>query len=127
MPKKQAKKAAKKQSKEQLTLAVLSRARQLIAKGWTRGDMATSKDGRHTDPRSNTACRFCAMGAVVRASADLTGDNLDDAYINKTTKGALDQLRELVGPSVGKFNDEQTSKRPVLAAFDQAIAKLEAQ
>jgi hypothetical protein len=123
MAKKQAKKkAAKKQSKEQLTLAVLSRARQLIAKpgGWNNEWVAIDKSGSWVSPCSPDARSFCAAGAVQRGVFDLGASSLAEGK-------ALKALRNALGGNIAAFNDKQTSKRPVIAALDKAIAKLEAQ
>lgn len=130
MPKKQAKKAARKakkaakQSKEQLVIAVLSRARELIAKGWTRGNAAKDEHGEAVAPLSEQACTFCAYGAITRSTYDLIGKDSDDAEEEiLVTLGFKPRMWD----DLFTFNDKAKSKKPILTLFDKAIAKLEAQ
>lgn len=118
--KKQAKKAAK-QSREQLVIAVLSRARELLSKrgGWITEIGAADKDGQEVPFDGKEACRFCATGALDRAAFDLTGEwtNLDPHINALGFKSAW---------ALENWNDEQASKKAVLSLFSAAIAKLEA-
>jgi hypothetical protein len=114
--KKATKKAAKKQTKTQTTLAVLTRARDLIVKGWTKNHLAANEAGAQVTFNSREACKFCAWGAVLRAEYDL-GDIHSEATIT---------LEETAGREIVNFNDKKRSSKPVIALFDKAIAKLEA-
>jgi hypothetical protein len=127
--KKVAKKAARKtkkeakQSKEQLTIAILVRARELLSKrgGWGKDLGAADKEGNEVATSDKTACKFCATGALDRAIYDLTGE------IWAPVKPYAELLGFVGCGALENWNDERTSKRPVLALFSSAIARLEGQ
>src|SRR6185369_1255158 len=107
-------------SRHASTLRILKAARDLISEParWTTGCMAKNSMGVQVDPRAPEAACFCAMGAIKRASRDL-GSEWD----------ARDALRTEVGNAQGSialFNDNGTHAE-IIAAWDRAIAKLEAQ
>jgi hypothetical protein len=126
--KKQAKKAAKravkkaaKQSKEQLVIAVLSRARELLSKGWTRKVAARDAANVAVYAASFTACKFCAYGAIKRSVLDLTG-----AENFETEDAVITALGFEVCDGLFHFNDGAKSKKAVLGLFGSAIQRLEA-
>lgn len=114
-----------KKRQEQLVITILERARELVRKGWTRNQMAATKNGKQTDTKSDAACKFCTMGAVGRAYLDLTGDK-GNIWFSAATRSALSHLEAFAGTSIASFNDSQTTKKPILALFDKALAKLDA-
>jgi hypothetical protein len=91
----------------------LREAKALVAKGWTRGEYC--RDGR-----------VCSYGALYQAfTGDPEGLNMD------LLGGEFFEARRCLFQVIGRnniisWNDEQTSKRPVLTAFDKAIALAEA-
>lgn len=93
---------------------VLERAKARIQKGWTRH--------RYRAPSGNKdTCGVCAMGAVNWA---LSGDPNTSPHtwqVERHLNWALDHT-EYTG--IIRFNDAQKSKKPVIALFDRAIAKL---
>lgn len=91
------------------TLDILRKARALIAKGWTR---------RAYERGRGTKTRYCSSGAI-RAVVGTTAD----PRFNE----ASDVVERESGMTYGlpAWNDRQKSKKPVLAAFDRAIKKLE--
>jgi hypothetical protein len=105
-----------KQSKK-VTARILQGAIDLIAKpgGWTRGHLASDKGRRLSlPPNDKRATCFCAMGAIMSAAK------------GSYWKGATEALVGQIGhTAIGFWNDEQKSKKPVLAAFRKALAGLE--
>lgn len=89
---------------------ILKRARKLIEKGWCRGVAAVTKSGTPVLPRSKHACRWCVSGAIQVYDRD-------DGF-----NACINYLSSAVGSNIICFNDEQTNKKPVLRAFDRAIA-----
>lgn len=98
------------------TVEVLRKARELVAKGWTRAGAAVRSDGGDTTYDSPAAVRFCMVGACWRAGM---GTNRGEA--------AVTVLAKLLGTWPSNFNDApERTKGQVLAAFDRAIAAAEA-
>jgi hypothetical protein len=56
------------------TRAVLSRARDLVARGWARGAPADTADGRPVDALDPAAESFCLRGAIARAAYEVGVD-----------------------------------------------------
>lgn len=84
-------------------IAVLKRARKLIATGWTQHEMHQWRNGM--------MC-YCAIGALSAATSDTL------AYY-----AAKNRLVPFTGRSIIRFNDaEGRTQEEVLAAFDKAIA-----
>src|SRR5438046_8588511 len=54
---------------------IVARARELITRpgSWVQGGLAFTRDGRGVEPTDPEASQFCAVGALIRASADVTG------------------------------------------------------
>lgn len=95
-------------------LEQLKAARELISvpERWTTGFLARNDKGNPRVPKREDATCFCAYGALMRVSGTLDADAM----------GALDKLS---GGDMSTFNDTHTHAE-VLAAFDKAIASLEA-
>ena len=100
------------------TAKILKKARALIAKGWCRGAYAKTKTGRRTSRLDKDACRFCSLGAIHRA----IGPRGKAGQFERATDALLGVIGDKAIPS---WNDSQTNKRPVLRAFDRAIAAAE--
>lgn len=84
-------------------LIVLIRARELIRKGWTRSEEHRRRDGKDC---------YCTLGAIWKAGG----------FGSAASRDAQRRIQALAGPDLARWNDQQKSKHPVLAAFDQAIA-----
>jgi hypothetical protein len=104
---------------------ILKKARGLLSQpgAWTRGWFAKDASGEPCQSNDPSAVCFCAFGAVNKFSS---GPGLRDAN-NEATRA----LNDVVGAdgtwkTFANFNDAQSTVEPVLAAFDAAIAKLEA-
>jgi hypothetical protein len=96
------------------TLETLKAARELITpkRAWTTGTLAkTSPEGKRVDYFSVDAKCWCSSGAIMRVNPQFNGWN----YL-------LDAMKTSTIPI---FNDTHTHAE-VLAAFDEAIARLEA-
>src|SRR5690242_5528467 len=50
---------------------ILTRAANILAKGWTQGYYAKSESGHCIESNDSRAVRFCAVGALQRASLEL--------------------------------------------------------
>lgn len=85
----------------------LREARALIERGWTRGEFQRGE-------------RYCAVGAICEAAADYGEYEL----MRKALWAAEPRSKAMGMPN---WNDAQSSKKPVLAAFDKAIELAEAQ
>lgn len=98
-------------------LEVLRAARDRISspERWCVGFSAVDAQGNGVDPRNPNARRWCSIGAIGAVSRAPGHD--EHAYI------ALSEA--MGGEFVGDWNDAHTHVQ-VLAAFDRAIAKLNA-
>lgn len=96
---------------------VMRHARDLVAGGWTQGAAARNAAGLQVPPGARDACRFCAVGAIRRASRLARGNPGVDLDL---------MLAQAVGVGtescVVRWNDEPGRKQAeVVAAFDRAI------
>ena len=108
---------------------LIERARDYLAvpSNWTRYTLALTRNNRDCEPTDAKAARFCAFGALVRASYDLTGD--------------ADQARQLAGQAAmwitGRDTPEEayeeiytlndgprdSSRKAVLRLFEKSLAR----
>jgi hypothetical protein len=90
-------------------LEVLTKARELIAKGWAQGAYAVDDEG--TVVRLADATAFCPAGAILCQANFATRDD------------AFDMLKHVVGTNIVGWNDARDrTQAEVLAAFDRAIS-----
>lgn len=91
-------------------LRILRIARQRVNSSWTRG--AYRRLGR------NGKMRYCLVGAVVSPKS---------SPVANTALAALREtlIRDGKGPQLTAWNDEQSSKYPVLWLIDVTISRLE--
>ena len=83
----------------------------LLYNKWIKGRLAVDASGRPTDPSFCTTCAACALGAIQVA-----------AHSMHTSYGAAsDKLRDAIGGSIARFNDQAHDKRAVLRKFRVAI------
>lgn len=59
----------------------LRRVRNLIRKGWTKGMYASDSDGQYIPYWESGACRFCLMGAILRAKMELGSSIRNDDLV----------------------------------------------
>lgn len=93
------------------TADTLRAARALIEKPerWAQGAVALKANGEACPATSNSACQWCASGAVEMVAQDY-----------KESNAALRLLYEVIGSPIGEFNDDHTHAE-VIAAFDRAV------
>jgi hypothetical protein len=106
---------------------ILRAARETIAdpKHWTQGAYARDKHGVPVDSLRGEGCTFCTFGAVRHVVAKENAEYFE-------AEVALDSSvpRDGMGATIGaiNFNDAPTTTHAdVLALFDRAIARAEAQ
>lgn len=105
-------------------IEILRDARALILKGWSRGAMYRDNDGHPCD-RDN-AFSYCSSAAI-RVAANI-GDG-ECAPLGHPYHEAVGMMRDQVPGRfyITHYNDDQTSVRPMVAAFDRAIEAAERQ
>lgn len=84
-----------------LDQVVYDRVAALIKRGWSGDALARNAKGRSVSPYSKTAVRFCAVGALARAAADVFGDEtLADRFLDRAIKGhghcSPDEMRRII-------------------------------
>jgi len=95
---------------------LLIRARGFIERGWCRDTYARDANGNPVDPCDKCAVSWSLTGAIRAAGG---------APDIETAQQVRKCLMDAVGPgwkSFFEFNDRQESVKPILAAFDRAIA-----
>jgi hypothetical protein len=121
---------------KQESLAILRAARELLARpnGWTRRAYARDEANCEVPFNDPRACRFCSEGAIMRGAGPIPGIGTGES--RKYGDRVLETFRflESIIPPVNginnlaRWNDQRRrSQRQVLALFDKAIAKLEAE
>ena len=88
---------------------VLGRAAHLVENvGWSVGALARDEDGVEVEPYLASAKSFCAMGSIMRATADV-GSRVPDEDWEAVRNGAFEalayELNDLGWGSVGDWND----------------------
>ena len=71
---------------------------------WTKSHFAHDLTGSPVNPKAAQACRWCALGAIIKVS--FNADESDTA---------VDKLQVALGQSVVQWNDKQTDKSVVIA------------
>lgn len=105
-------------------LSVLTRARELVARGWVQNKTATALDGNPVSYHNPGAAKFCATGALWRAIHDTkTIDSLElrnrlYAYLGKYVPWSEHDL-------IVFNDDEHTTQQDILELLDTAIKDLE--
>ena len=106
-------------------LLVASRSAIASPERWLQGYAAVNRYGIETDPRSDTACRWCALGAILRHDPSLTGDELGplgQEAVDVLNGSAVCVSPVLAGASepLVELNDDATHAE-VLRVFDLAV------
>jgi hypothetical protein len=101
-----------------IRVQIVDRARDLIAdeRHWCPGDLARDEMGFPVSPIDSSAQQRCALGALVAAAHDLTGD-LDLSRHLATTA-----MRPLVGATALTHINDAEGHAAVLDLFDLVIA-----
>ncbi len=98
---------------------VLRKARKLVERGWT-------KSGWFVERKRGVDC-YCALGAT-----NVAAGSEPWAFCAKAEAAAYLPSKEVGGDgrllaAVTNFNDAQRTRKPVLALFDRAIARAQAE
>jgi hypothetical protein len=113
------------------TLRILERARALIMdpKHWTYGTLARNADGRPIGIDSPGAVRFCAVGAIQRATLDVGEEGTQAIYAAKRAQAVVNSK---VDGNIVRINDDpvfanaegKTRREAVIDVFGEAIDEL---
>jgi hypothetical protein len=95
---------------------VLKKARKLIERGWTKDACARDKNGLPVAVDSKEACRWCMFGSLLAVARNDQGRMEAGAFLAEASNGSYIEL-----------NERAPNRRPVLAAFDRAIALAESE
>lgn len=112
----------------------LKQVRQLLEKGWCKGDFAIDANDEPAMIESADACRWCIVGAVYRAcniqEYDPEHSELVDTGLSKKVLAELEATlcasHEGSIKTLPQFNDEQESVEPVLDLIDKTSERLQA-
>jgi hypothetical protein len=112
-------------SRQVPTVAVLKTARGIVAnkETWTEGAYARDAAGRGALYHDPAAVRWCAVGAILRAT-ELHGLDINDSDPLRDALGRI-ALRKYNRGSIVTVNDQE-GRKAVLSVFDAAIAELRA-
>ena len=109
------------------TVELLRKARDLIEqKGWTRGAYARTAGGTPVPVHDPDACRFCSVGALIRASLD-TPESSQEEY-DTARRLFVRQIKSFASDDtvIPAWNDAPSrTVFDVLAAFDRAVQDAE--
>ncbi|MFM7009061.1 MAG: hypothetical protein ACKO0Z_06960 [Betaproteobacteria bacterium] len=105
-------------------LEVLKRSREIITdpKNWTQYTMARNDIGDKTSYDDPRACKFCAMGAIYKASHEAL------VCYDPVRAEVKETLNKRGGPTtwITSFNDSDDRQHSeVLELFDETIRRLE--
>lgn len=96
-----------------------------IPGAWGREVYASNSAGIPVDVQDESACVFCGLGAVL-AIARRSGSERS-RRVSGAFSMAFHRLNDGAGGNMVAMNDRSSSVDPIIAAYDQAIAKLEAE
>lgn len=92
---------------------VLIKARAKLRRGWCQGPAAMARSGKAVMPRSPTACKWCAYGAVLASTRR-----------SAAIGWAMRMFEQANRTNMIRYNEGRgRNKNAVIAAFDRAIAK----
>lgn len=95
------------------TKEILLAARELLAKGWTQGEVSRDEFGNYASPKSKKSCKWCGFGALC-AVTDY-----------KQATDILRKVDDINRINFVVFNDlETTTQQDVLNIFDKTILAL---
>ena len=104
---------------------IVARARKIIEdpKHWTRRELTTFNNGRRAKPHHKRASRFCAIGALVRAALELTGDPDEADRLFQDVRTKLQRLAGLPHyASLTNLDDGYQGHAIILNLFDNYLA-----
>jgi hypothetical protein len=111
-------------------VAILTQARALIERGWTKGASARNQRERRVDYLDPTAIRWCSVGAL---SCAAHRENVPWEATRPYYDAAAEHLRKSLPVDVAPYDDTDSTivgyndtwhvnKNDILALFDRAIA-----
>jgi hypothetical protein len=103
-----------------IKVQVIERARALIAdeRHWCPGDLARDRMGYSVSPTDRDAEQRCALGALVAAAYEITGDPRQARDL------AMTAMRPLVGATQLTLINDTEGHGATLTLFDGAIAAI---
>lgn len=110
------------------TVAILKRARELVERGWVKGQLAVDDMGVSASVWQARATCFCSVGAIQRAIWERPGWDGANPILHPAYNPALEALCADMPEfaSIVEFNDSNsTTKDDVVALFDKVIATQE--
>ena len=101
-----------------LSVAIIERARQIISDpdNWCRGSFARGRGGASVSVRDPAARRFCAMGALILAAIEITGDATQANELAYGIAKTISRTGSLV------FINDRQGHGAILQLFDEALA-----
>jgi hypothetical protein len=109
-----------------LNYQIVARARELISdpRRWTQETYALFKNGHLAEPEDARAHRFCAVGALMRASHELASDPIQSRQLAAKTGEELERFANLPKRRcLEDLNDRRTNGHAtVLNLFDRYLA-----
>ena len=102
---------------------VIARARQLIDDegSWAQVHAAVSADGTPVEPFDESAARFCASGALLRAAFELTFDIATAKELRDVACGRLLPHSVCAVHAIEDLNDTSIELGTVLPLFDEYL------
>jgi hypothetical protein len=99
-------------------LLILERARALIEDGrhWCPGDLARDARGLSVNPTDSNAEQRCALGAILAAAYQFTGD------LDRAQEIAMVAIRPVIGATSLTHVNDAEGHATILNLFDLAIA-----
>jgi hypothetical protein len=108
---------------------VVARAREIISdkKHWTRFDYAQLNNFDETDPADPLAVRFCAVGALRRATFELSTDSDSFAVLTDRVQDGIERFAKArrnlkCNFSIEDLNDSESGHAEVVKLFDEYLA-----
>jgi hypothetical protein len=101
-----------------VSVTIIQRGREIISapENWCRGSFARGRGGVSVSVRDHSARRFCAMGALILAATEITGDNTKANELAYAIAKTISKTGSLV------FINDRHGHEAVLALFDEALA-----
>lgn len=92
--------------------AVVSKAIELLEKGWCQRAFAKDQDGNQVPVDSPDACTFCTLGALIRAGLEINPDTTTVSIHQLAFYEITDALRAHTDShSIAGFNDLAWTKK----------------
>jgi hypothetical protein len=100
---------------------IVARARQLLTRpgGWVQGALAMMVYDEIVDPTDPRAARYCAVGALTRASAELTGRTKGAETLARRIHRDVMRFKAARSPTqMEAINDDDNGLFAILTLFD---------